>query len=382
MGNSSTAPSARNAAEDAAEVRHDPRLLSDMTRACLSMALFFAWVDLGWNQGETTFGVPMNSSSSFHIALQIAVALSFLGLALSKSQRRRLTDRRCSPVGASVAVPCVLICWLGSWLRSDFLWVGAGAIAGLAQGLFMWGWLSYYRLGAGYTFIALSAASGMGYFTQLFALMLGDIPTKFASVVLPLLAALAFLADTRGPSAQEYPLARYGRHQHPTDRTAGIKPANLLLCRRDRILCDDRWLRAGCLSMGNDHAVLLPCGCSHRPRTLRVAVYHAIALYLHVYSANTHPAIRFEMASESDLLRILATGSLRHLMVCATRVALEYRHKRWRRPRLRVCPKRHRQCRRVLHPRSSGIPHRLGHDDRGVCHRADKVRKSIASHHR
>lgn len=175
----------------------DPRLFADMTRAYLSIGLLFAWVSLGWTKSGTAFGLPLQLGTAYHVVLQACVALAFACLAGVRAMGRHLPANRCVITGAAAAVLGVSLYHLASWLHIDALCMVTSVLSGIAQGLFMWGWLDRYRFGVGGTFAALAAGSGAGYMTRLFTLLFGDASTFALSFALPVVGALAFVGDSR-----------------------------------------------------------------------------------------------------------------------------------------------------------------------------------------
>ena len=202
------------------------RSFADVFAGCLSIGLFYCWVNLGGFSGDDIFASLAADRLPHDLAMRLATGVAFL--AASFAPRLLSRESVCLVSCVVLAVLSVVVRWCSGVLGGGALIAGA-AMAGVALALFLCLWLARYRRDMSGMFVMLLLAAVVTNLLYPAALSLGGRAVDVAVLVFPLFAALLFAFGPAG-CGDAHVSAVSSSASKPERLGFALQAAALLLC--------------------------------------------------------------------------------------------------------------------------------------------------------
>lgn len=173
----------------------DNRSFAYVFYACLSMGLFYCWINLNGTSEGAIFGLPFTPEGPYTMAVHSILFRASIGLGflmLSFTRDIFANERKALVLSAGLGVLSTALSWCSALVGPIACAISA-VVSGVALALFTSLWLAHYRCGIKELFIMLLLTSVVsGLFLPCIALF-GAPVAQAASILLPPAAALAFI---------------------------------------------------------------------------------------------------------------------------------------------------------------------------------------------
>ncbi len=174
------------------------RSFAGVLAGCLSLGLFFCWINFGGFSGDAVFVVLSANRFPHDLAVRLATGGTFLALSFAPALLRR--EKACSIACGLMAALSVVIRWCASLLGTAALLVGA-VMAGVSLALFLCLWLGRYKRDFGGMVVMMLLTATVTNLLYPTALALGGHVVDVAALLFPCLALLLLAYGPSGSGA-------------------------------------------------------------------------------------------------------------------------------------------------------------------------------------
>ena len=168
--------------------RHGERSFLYVFFACLSLGLFFCWINFLGSAENVMFEQPADSKLGHALSVRIATGLTFIFLSFLPTARPRPFVAWSSAI---IAVLGAIVSW-GSAYAGSIMFVIAGVLAGVSLAIFLYVWLSRYCHDPFWLLVMLLLTPSLTSCLYPSILLLGKYISLISLILLPIVSVLIF----------------------------------------------------------------------------------------------------------------------------------------------------------------------------------------------